>query len=449
MLIEQWGYEWGVPGCNTVDIRVAEVCPMTRPFRFGVQSYGASSPQDWRDQARRAEALGFSTFSVADHVIGPGPALAATNHPVQDVAADPGDGRRRRGHRHDPHRLPACSASTTASPVMLAKELATLDFFSGGRLEIGIGAGWLQGEYEAMGVAVRPRRRAPRPAGGDDRPAPGQLRRRRGRPRRRRTSTPSASRACPKPAAAAVPPIMIGGGSERVLGIAGREADIVSLNFDNCSGKIGAGRRRQQHGRADRARRSSGSAPVPATASTTSRSRSAPTSPSSPTTAAARSRRWRRCSASSPRQFAEHPHALIGSVDSICDQLEERRDPYGISYVTFPARMVAPSPRSSPAWPAPDTPSPARSRLHVTLTSPTMSQDRHESRNQPSLAVPVRQHRAVLPLYDQVGFDSYWSPDHILGVFHPGLWADIPLSSIWRPTRRVLRPVLYGAASAR
>ena len=41
-----------------------------------------------------------------------------------------------------------------------------------------------------------------------------------------------------------------------------------------------------------------------------------------------------------PEEFAVHPHALIGSVDEICDQLTERRDTYGISYVTFPARMV-------------------------------------------------------------------------------------------------------------
>jgi hypothetical protein len=42
----------------------------------------------------------------------------------------------------------------------------------------------------------------------------------------------------------------------------------------------------------------------------------------------------------SPAQFAQHPHALIGSVDSICDQLIERRDTYGISYITFGASVV-------------------------------------------------------------------------------------------------------------
>ena len=125
------------------------------------------------------------------------------------------------------------------NPVILAKELATLDWFSGGRLEIGIGAGWLQGEYEAIGVAVRS--------------APGVR-------IDRMVETIAVLRACfadgevdvtgehvhavgfegvPKPVQRPAPPFMIGGGSKRVLGIAGREADIVSLNFDNSSGKIG------------------------------------------------------------------------------------------------------------------------------------------------------------------------------------------------------------------
>jgi hypothetical protein len=39
-------------------------------------------------------------------------------------------------------------------------------------------------------------------------------------------------------------------------------------------------------------------------------------------------------------QFGVHPHALIGSVDSICEQLHERRDTYGISYVTFGGSVV-------------------------------------------------------------------------------------------------------------
>jgi phthiodiolone/phenolphthiodiolone dimycocerosates ketoreductase len=51
----------------------------------------------------------------------------------------------------------------------------------------------------------------------------------------------------------------------------------------------------------------------------------------------------------------------------------------------------------------------------------------------------------VLPLYEQVGFDSYWAPDHILGVFHPGLWADTPLSSLADDPDAFYDPFCYGA----
>ena len=124
---------------------------MSKPFRFGLQAYAPNSGKEWRELARKAEASGFSSFHLADHIIGPGPALAATGHPVQTVAAIPA-------------MAVAAEATSTIkvgcrvlcvdyrNPVMLAKEVATLDFFSEGRLELGLGAGWLQGEYEAIGV---------------------------------------------------------------------------------------------------------------------------------------------------------------------------------------------------------------------------------------------------------------------------------------------------------
>src|SRR5205823_12123148 len=97
-----------------------------RPFRFAVQAYNADSAVAWRETARRTEALGYSTLHVADHYIGPGPALAATNHPVQVLAAVPA-------------MMMAAEATTTLrvgcrvfcvdyhQPVVLAKELATMD----------------------------------------------------------------------------------------------------------------------------------------------------------------------------------------------------------------------------------------------------------------------------------------------------------------------------------
>jgi probable F420-dependent oxidoreductase len=319
---------------------------MTNLFRFGLQSYAADTPDEWRDQARRAEAMGFGTFSVADHVIGPGPALTATNHPIQNVAAMPA-------------MAVAIEATSTINvgarvfctdyrqPVMFAKELATLDFFSEGRLEIGLGAGWLQGEYEAMGVpwdraGIRLDRmeetlgliRAHLGAGQID--VAGEH------------VNAQGFEGVPKPAKG-MPPIMIGGGAKRVLGIAGREADIVSLNFNNSSGKIGPGgvgsstaeltAQKIEWVKAGVLERSDGRGlddieiEIGAYFTVVTDQREATLAKMAPMFAL------------EPEQLAEHPHALIGSVDTICEQLQSRRDAYGISYVTFgqsTAESVAP-----------------------------------------------------------------------------------------------------------
>jgi probable F420-dependent oxidoreductase len=310
-------------------------------FRFGVQSYTATSPADWREQARRAEALGFSAFHLADHVIGPGPALAATNHPVQDVAAIPA-------------MAVAAEATETIrigcrvlcadyrNPVVLAKELATIDFFSAGRLEIGLGAGWLGGEYEAIGVPF-------------DRP---------GVRIDRMVETLAVLRACfgdgltdvtgehvhavgfegvPKPPSGR-PPLMIGGGARRVLGIAGAEADIVSLNFDNSSGQIGpagvgSGTAEETKRKLDWIREGAGDRfddleiEIGGYFTIVTDDRAGTLGRMAPMLGL------------DPDTLGRHPHALIGSVDAICEQLEQRRDEFGISYVTVgsaAAPMFAP-----------------------------------------------------------------------------------------------------------
>ena len=312
---------------------------MARPFRFGIQSYTASSAAAWRQQARRAEALGYSVMNLADHVIGPGPALTPTNHPVQDVAAIPA-------------MAVALEATSTLrvgcrvlcidyrNPVMLAKELATLDWFSGGRLEVGLGAGWLDGEYGAMGVPFDP--------------PPVRL--------ARLEEHIAVLRACfadgqvdvtgahvhavgfegvPKPVQRPCPPLMIGGGSRRVLGIAAREADIVSLNFDNSSGKIGpagVGSSTAEHTAekigwirdaagprfADLEIEIAGYFTVVTDDPATAREQMAP------------------MLGLTPGQLAEHPNALIGSVGEICDLLVERRERYGISFITVGGQAMEP-----------------------------------------------------------------------------------------------------------
>ena len=120
---------------------------------------------------------------------------------------------------------------------VLAKEIATLAELSGGRTEVGLGAGWLEAEYAAMGIPFPPAGErvthlaeflamvkdflAGRPAATD------------GTHVRVRDMSPL-------PLLPAPPPIMVGGGAPRVLRLAGAQADIVSINFNNRSGVIGA-----------------------------------------------------------------------------------------------------------------------------------------------------------------------------------------------------------------
>ena len=209
---------------------------MSRPFRFGVQAFNATSPQDWRDKARKAEELGYSAFHLADHYIGNGPQLAKTNHPLQLLGSIPA-------------MAVAAEATTTIKigcrvfcvdyhvPAVLVKNAMTIDWFSGGRLEFGLGAGWLAGEYEAMGVrldppGVRISRLEETIAAARALMAPGEV-------ELHGTHVHlTGFQGEPQPIAA-VPPIMIGGGSRRVLTLGGRMADIVSFNFDNSSGMIG------------------------------------------------------------------------------------------------------------------------------------------------------------------------------------------------------------------
>jgi probable F420-dependent oxidoreductase len=113
-------------------------------------------------------------------------------------------------------------------PVLLAKEAATLDLLSGGRLELGIGAGWLREEYERAGMAFD---------------APGTRVSRLEESLRLLKALLSGSpvkfdgahyqisdlESFPRPARRPHPPILVGAGSRRMLGIAGREADIVGI----------------------------------------------------------------------------------------------------------------------------------------------------------------------------------------------------------------------------
>jgi probable F420-dependent oxidoreductase len=217
-------------------------------------------------------------------------------------------------------------------PVILAKEVATLDLFSEGRVEMGLGAGWLANEYEAAGIPFdSPGTRIARLE-----EAIAVIKAHMGDGTIDHAGTyynVSGFEGVPKPVQRPHPPIMIGGGSPKILRLAGREAQIVSLNFDNSSGVIGPqGVQRStaeataekmgwiREGAGDRFDDLEIEIGAYFTVVTDHVQK----------TAEAMAPMF----GLSTEQMLELPHALIGTVDGICEELERRREAYGISYVT-------------------------------------------------------------------------------------------------------------------
>ncbi|MCG0066984.1 LLM class F420-dependent oxidoreductase [Streptomyces tricolor] len=110
---------------------------MTRPFRFGVNLLTPAPAAEWRATCRRAEDLGYDVLLVPDHLgmVAPFPAL---------VAAAEATERPRLGT--------FVLNAGFWNPALLAREVATTDALTGGRLELGLGTGYVQAEHEAAGL---------------------------------------------------------------------------------------------------------------------------------------------------------------------------------------------------------------------------------------------------------------------------------------------------------
>ncbi len=115
-----------------------------RPFRFAVINEAMYPRERWLEHARCVEALGYDTFLLRDHFIPDffgdqyAPLVALTAAALSTYVLRVGTLVIDNDYRH---------------PVMLAKEAATLDVLSDGRLELGIGAGWQREEYAQAGMA--------------------------------------------------------------------------------------------------------------------------------------------------------------------------------------------------------------------------------------------------------------------------------------------------------
>jgi probable F420-dependent oxidoreductase len=196
--------------------------PQDRRFRFGVVVHDTGSAKDFTELARKAEASGFSTLFVPDHFI---------DHQLSPVVA-----LAHAAAVTDTLRIgPLVLGNDYKHPVVLAREAATLDLLSDGRLELGIGAGWMTADYDKAGMTLDlPGVRIARLAESitvlkglfGDGPF---------------TFAGAHYRVTdldgqPKPLQRPHPPLMVGGGGPRILALAAREAQIVGVNANLRSG---------------------------------------------------------------------------------------------------------------------------------------------------------------------------------------------------------------------
>jgi probable F420-dependent oxidoreductase len=298
--------------------------PSPRPFRFSSPAKWVVDPTELRDRARLLEDLGYSTMTMSDHFdpqLGPISALQA----AADVTTTL-------------HVAALVLCNDYRHPAVLAKEAASLDLFTDGRFELGLGAGWMDADYEQAGMTKDPAGvRIDRLTESldvlaglwSDEPFSYSG----------RHYTITELDGTPKPRTAGGPPIIIGGGGRRVLQLAARRADIVGLNPNMGAGVIDT--------------KAGPSATVDSTDEKLAWIR-----------AAAGDRfddlelhmRMEICAVTHDRvPFAEllagvfgltldqalvTPHALVGPVELMIEQLLERRERWGISYIGVPVDAV-------------------------------------------------------------------------------------------------------------
>lgn len=185
-----------------------------QPFRFATFAFDAPSGEAWLAFARRVEELGYSTLLVPDHLsrqLSPITALASAAAVTRTLRIGP-----------------YVFANDFRHPLVMAREAASLDLVSNGRLELGLGAGWRRSDYRQLGY--------PYPAAGRridrlveslelvKRLLSGETVTHHGDSYRL-----DRARLHPRPVQRPRPPIQIGAGGPRMLRIAAREAEIVGL----------------------------------------------------------------------------------------------------------------------------------------------------------------------------------------------------------------------------
>ncbi|MFC9429660.1 TIGR03621 family F420-dependent LLM class oxidoreductase [Streptomyces sp. NPDC056987] len=172
---------------------------MTRPFRFGVNMTSATGGDEWRKRCRRAEELGYDVILVPDHLgmVAPFPALAAAAEATER-----------------PRLGTFVLNAAFWNPTLLAREIATVDALSDGRLELGLGTGYVREEHERTGLEFLP---------------PGERVDLLTRTVDELDRLLGDASHVPRPAQSPMPPLLIGGNGDRVLRLAAERAAITAF----------------------------------------------------------------------------------------------------------------------------------------------------------------------------------------------------------------------------
>ncbi len=293
-----------------------------RPFRFGLQASFAQQADELRELSRRAEASGYDLVTIADHLGIIDPFIGAT------VAAEATSTLRVGTHVLNIDFHPAA---------LLARAAATIDLTSGGRFELGLGTGYMKGEYDAAGLAFdRPGVRIGRLAdtitilrglfagetvdhAGPDRSSAGQTLQ-------------------PLPPQGAALPILVGGNGDRLLGLAARVADIVGFTGFGWDAEAGAPTisHMTAEGFADRV------ALVAAHATDPERQTLVQRVVVTDDRNAVAAQIAEELPVGGADAVLASPFVLVGTVEEICDEIVERRATTGVSYLTVFHGRVSP-----------------------------------------------------------------------------------------------------------
>ncbi len=277
-------------------------------FRFGVAMTSSGSRAEWIEKCRRAEGFGYDVIGVPDHLgmPAPFPALIVAAEATQHV------------------RLTTFVLNTPFyNPTLLAREVTTVDQLTDGRLELGLGAGWVRAEFDAANI--------PFPTGGQ---------------RVAHVTETAATLRClfadpahrPRPTQPGGPPLLIAGWGERMLRTAAEYADIIALTAAATAddGRMILATEAEAANRIAQLRTLLGPRSDTTEINMVIQDLIAPHENESALEPLARY-----LTMGEATDLEDYPALLVGTPHHMADQLHHRRETYGIDYITVLERNMA------------------------------------------------------------------------------------------------------------